>query len=597
MGLDVQGFGFGDGLSFGSFGFHPSTGSVVDTESMIFTVTIPSSAFTFRIQGQPSAASYNYDVDWGDGSSDIGVTIPNKEHVYTNSGVYEIKIKGDIYIRQTGATWSPLYTEFKQWGSAVNITSNREFFSGCGNMTYTATDTPTFAMVGSTGYRGGYNMFYNCDSITSLNLSAWDVSTWVGLTVSGVFFGMNNLEYLNISDWDLSGITGAWSSSINGVGGSTPSGCELIAPNVKLTNSSGINQVFYQSAFSSMNVENWQLNTTSCNINQAFRRIGYNNSAYYGLVDLDVSTWNIGPNILTTSPALLFLECRGIKTINITNWDLRHCTTFNSMFSSATHLEEIIGLQNQRWDGATLMNGCFEQTYKLKFDNYDFSNTFGSSWSVTNFSKCFYRCGYNNPLGDRGVFPNLTDWDTSNATALTQMFRESRWGSGTFSANWDLSNVSTLSLFMYNHVGIDTIDWAGVRTSNTLTDMSSFASYINNGSNPRALTSIRFGANCDFSGVTTWSGFLIQRNACTIVQFDSGVSFAAATTFSNFLTSVPCATLYYDALLVRLDATNTNTGVPVSAQLCQYTLGSAAETSRTQLVTGQSWTITDAGGV
>ena len=69
------------------------------------------------------------------------------------------------------------------------------------------------------------------------------------------------------------------------------------------------------------------------------------------------------------------------------------------------------------------------------------------------------------------------------------------------------------------------------------------------------------------------------------------------TTASNMGTGVPLLTTYYDQLLIRLDATNSlNSGV-LTFNLANFTLGGLAETSRTQLITGQSWTITDAGGV
>ena len=83
----------------------------------------------------------------------------------------------------------------------------------------------------------------------------------------------------------------------------------------------------------------------------------------------------------------------------------------------------------------------------------------------------------------------------------------------------------------------------------------------------------------------------------TTLTFDSAVSFAATTSMATFANAAPLSTASYDALLIRLDATNNNNSVVLYLNLAQYTLGSAAETSRTQLVTNQSWTITDAGGV
>ena len=111
------------------------------------------------------------------------------------------------------------------------------------------------------------------------------------------------------------------------------------------------------------------------------------------------------------------------------------------------------------------------------------------------------------------------------------------------------------------------------------------------------LTSVKFGANCNFQDVGRWNFSFRNNINMTTLQFDSSVDFSSVTQMTDMLKSVPLDTQYYDALLVGLDATNNNNSVSLNANLCNYTLGSAAETSRTQLVTGQSWTITDAGGV
>ena len=55
-------------------------------------------------------------------------------------------------------------------------------------------------------------------------------------------------------------------------------------------------------------------------------------------------------------------------------------------------------------------------------------------------------------------------------------------------------------------------------------------------------------------------------------------------------------TASYDALLVRLEATNSNT-VSLNVNVSQYTAGSAAATARAALIADHSWTITDGGSV
>ena len=129
---------------------------------------------------------------------------------------------------------------------------------------------------------------------------------------------------------------------------------------------------------------------------------------------------------------------------------------------------------------------------------------------------------------------------------------------------------------------------------NTVTSMAQF--HQNNSVTPFTLETVIFGPNCNFSAVTTWQNAFNNQRVLTSVQFDSAVSFAAVTTFSGTFSSCPLDLTSYDNLLLRNDATNNNIGVILTANLAQYTIA-VSGAARTQLVTGQSWSITDAGGV
>ena len=126
---------------------------------------------------------------------------------------------------------------------------------------------------------------------------------------------------------------------------------------------------------------------------------------------------------------------------------------------------------------------------------------------------------------------------------------------------------------------------------------SAMAQFHQNGSaTPFTLETVIFGPNCDFSGVTSWQNAFNNQRILTSVQFDSAVTFVAVTNFNGTFTSVPLNLTSYDNLLLRNDATNNNTGVTLTATLAQYTIA-VSGAARTQLVTVQSWSINDAGGV
>ena len=54
-----------------------------------------------------SYGSYNFDVDWGDGNRDNITTYNQSEvtHQYSNTGIYEIRIKGDITGWRSDRDW------------------------------------------------------------------------------------------------------------------------------------------------------------------------------------------------------------------------------------------------------------------------------------------------------------------------------------------------------------------------------------------------------------------------------------------------------------------------------------------------------------
>lgn len=581
-----------------SLGISKGTSIVLSSETagpeMIFTITTPSDAFTFDLRSLAGAS--NYDIDWGDGSAiETGVTDAVKSHTYATAGLYEIKITGDIYLRQTSSTDADCYTEFKQWGTATTITGIREFFYLCQNMTYTATDAPNFNFTVSGAYQGPYRLFSTCRAITSLDLSNWDTSQFSGVTSSSAFQNMSRVTSINITGWDVSNIVsaGAWFSGLGNVG----TGCTITAPNLDWSSCTAMSQMFYNSNIVSVDINNWTLNPAGTNIQQMFRAIGNNVGATGGL-DIDISGWVNTGSLIGQSGNLFMLAARGISSINMTGWDWSSVTIFNSFASGCFYLEEIIGLNDFRWDSATATSNIFTNTYRMHFKNHNFHPDFGANWSSTNFNQAFYRNGFSLAEADRGPIPNVANWDISNSTTVNQFFRESEYLDGqTFapSSSWDLSNITStgLVLFAYNAIGFETWDWSNVTIPNTLTSMGQF---LQNGTGVHTLETVIFGANCDFSGVTTWQNAFSTQRVLTSVQFDSAVSFVAVTTFSGTFSNCPLDLTSYDNFLLRNDATNNNTSVTLTATLAQYTIA-VSGAARTQLVTGQSWSITDAGGV
>src|SRR5665213_2230612 len=95
----------------------------------------------FTIPTNPSY-SYNYDVDWGDGTTSAALTT-STTHTYAAAGTYTIRISGtfaSIYFNGGGDCRKLLTVS--QWGTAMNWQSFTSSFNGCNNLDVTATDVP-----------------------------------------------------------------------------------------------------------------------------------------------------------------------------------------------------------------------------------------------------------------------------------------------------------------------------------------------------------------------------------------------------------------------------------------------------------------------
>lgn len=108
--------------------------------------------------------SYNYNVDWGDGSTDENVT-SDISHTYDSTGIYTVTISGEF---PRIASSEHLMTA-ENWGDQV-WTSMSHAFRDIDSLTINAIDTPNFSLVRDMSW-----MFHE----TNLhgNLSHWDVSS------------------------------------------------------------------------------------------------------------------------------------------------------------------------------------------------------------------------------------------------------------------------------------------------------------------------------------------------------------------------------------------------------------------------------------
>ena len=141
--------------------------------------------------------SYNYNVNWGDNSSDSKLS-GDITHTYDEAGTYTVTISGifpKISFGNKGGNKKLLSVE--QWGDQV-WQSMYDAFAYCPNLQINATDTPNLSQV--------TDMSWMFDGASAFNqdISDWDVSA--ATSMEGMFYGASSFNQ-DISTWDVSAVT------------------------------------------------------------------------------------------------------------------------------------------------------------------------------------------------------------------------------------------------------------------------------------------------------------------------------------------------------------------------------------------------------
>lgn len=169
-----------------------------------------------------------------------------------------------------------------------------------------------------------WQMFYNCKSLTSLDLKTFD--THNVLSMSYMFFGCNNLTYLNVSSFDTSNVGNMkW----------------MFAGCWKLTNLSVSNFDMHSvrtmlGMFSSCkgltHIDVSQFNTENVESMQAVFQYCEN------LSSLDLSGFNTSK---VNDIASMFNSCKSLTSLDLSNFDTQLVTQSTSLFYGCQKLEAI----------------------------------------------------------------------------------------------------------------------------------------------------------------------------------------------------------------------------------------------------------------
>ena len=366
-----------------------------------------------------SDGGYNFDVDWGDGNRDniTGYNQSEATHKYSNTGIYEIRIKGDITGWQFNDTGDDdKILDISEWGPLRFTTGNIQIFRGCRHLDITATDTLVLPV--NTQF-----MFYNCD-INYLHASKWDTSACIYLWSPSLPSNFNE----DVGNWDVSNAI-TLASLFNAIGSFNNGGSSSIS-GWDVSNVTDMNYLFAKTDFNQP-IGAWDVSnvTTMQHIFAGFPSIAGETPFNQDLSSWDVSNVTDMRNMFTHS---------SFNNSSITGWNTSSCTNMDYMFAGCSGFNQPIG----NWDVSNVTT--FNTTFGSSINKPMLFNQDISSWNVSGasaFRQMFEFCtGFNQPIGN---------WTTTSIYNAGRMLAHCS-GFDQDLSNW---NVSTLRFGSYMMLG------------------------------------------------------------------------------------------------------------------------------------------------
>ncbi|WP_075340793.1 BspA family leucine-rich repeat surface protein [Tenacibaculum agarivorans] len=406
------------------------------------TITIP----TFP------GETYNYTVDWGDGT---GVTNETGDaiHTYAVANTYTVSISGNfprIYFNNSGDKDKILTIE--QWGDQV-WTSMENAFYGCSNLNITNTgiDDPDLTNVTDMS-----SMFYQTSSFTGAHIEGWktgNVTNMTSMFVDAIVFNGD------LSAWDVGSVRSMLNMFLRAENFNQDiSGWDVRNVQSMTAMFSGAVKFNQDIGFKVSTGKGWSTNKV-----ESMSQMFHNATAF----NQDIGGWNTSSvrdmsRMFEKGP---FAAMPNNFNQDISNWDVSNVEDMSHMFSRAEKFNQDIGFNattGKGWNTSKVKN-----MYNMFFGTDEFNGDI-SGWntgSVENMRGMFRQAKkFNQDIGG---------WDVSKVTTMTLMFTDAIVFNQDI-GGWDTSNVERMSN-MFNRATEFNQDISGWDTSKVKSMTSMFA--------------------------------------------------------------------------------------------------------------------------
>jgi len=322
------------------------------------------------------AETYDFYVDWGDGSGAQHITSssPDPSHTYDTAGEYEVSIAGtfpQFYYNNTNPHRQEII-EIKRWGD-IQWSSLQNAFYGCSNMAYNPTDAPNLTSV--TNARDCFN---GCSAFSG----ALDFSGWSGNGIKdfrNFFTSVGSAG--SITSINLTGLVTSAATNIQNMMSQTSGlACDLDLTSWDVQNVIFARSMLINSAVTSLDTTGW--NTGSLTSLEEFVRGTSSLGAWIGHENLDTSS--VQTMVHMADASLLGAN----KVLDLSAWDITNLTnatlilsTFNHELKAGTYDTLLVNWDAYGTSGVTL--GVAASKYSAGTPATARANMISRGWTIT----------------------------------------------------------------------------------------------------------------------------------------------------------------------------------------------------------------------